>query len=249
MASHSVARTDPLGQVRFAARIAALIAALLVFVPIHFLWRLFRLPSPWPRLFLALAARIIGARPRIAGAPLKRNVVFVANHTSWTDIPILGGATGSAFIATSDLRAAPLIGWLCTLNRTVFVSREDRLGVRKQIDQLRAAFAEGWAITIFPEGTTGDGVALLPFKASLLAALDPPPPGVVVQAVRIDYGAATPEVAWIDQEPGRQHATRLLSRPGGFEATLRFLEPFDPRDFPGRKAIAAEAKRRIADSW
>ncbi|MFX7942112.1 1-acyl-sn-glycerol-3-phosphate acyltransferase, partial [Acinetobacter baumannii] len=78
---------------------------------------------------------------------------------------------------------APVIGWLARQNRTVFVSRADRMGVAEQINQLREALAEAWAITIFPEGTTTDGQSLLPFKPSLLAVLDPPPPGIMVQPV------------------------------------------------------------------
>lgn len=215
-------------------------------VPVHLLWRLIRLPSPWPRLFLAAVGRIVGARRRVVGRPLRRNVVFVANHLSWIDIPVLAGATGSAFVAKAELRDVPLIGWLCTLNHTIFVRREDRMAVHEQIEAIRAAFAEGWAVTMFPEGTTGDGVTILPFKAALLAALDPAPPGVLIQPVRIDYGAATRELAWIGDEPGQHHARRVLSRPGTFPVTLTFLDPFDPAAFDGRKAIAAEARRRIA---
>lgn len=215
-------------------------------VPVHLLWRLFRLPSPWPRLFLGALARVIGARRRVIGAPLRRDVVFLSNHLSWMDIPLIAGATGSAFVAKADLRDVPLVGWLCTLNRTIFVRREDRLGIAAQIAQLRAALADTWAIALFPEGTTGDGAALLPFKAALLEVLDPPPPGVRVQPVRIDYGAATRELVWIGDEPGRDHAARLLRRRGTFIATLRFCDPFDPCDHPGRKAIAAEARARIA---
>ncbi len=223
----------------------ALVLALLVALTIHFLWRLFRLPSPWPRLFLGAVGRIVGARRRTIGVPLKHDAVFVSNHLSWTDIPIIAGATGSAFVAKSELREVPLIGWLCTLNRTLFVRRDDRLGVMDQIEELRKALAEAWAVTVFPEGTTGDGVTLLPFNASLLAVLDPPPPGVVVQPIWIDYGAATPEIAWIGDELGQDHAKRVLKRRGSFTATLHVLEPFDPLDFAGRKAVAAEAKRRI----
>ena len=230
---------------RFAGRLAALAAALLVALPLHGLWRLLRLPSPWPRLFLGGVARIVGARPRVIGNARRRDVVFVANHLSWIDIPLLAGATGTAFVAKAELDAVPLVGWLCRLNATVFVARDDRLAVAAQIDRLRAALADAWAVTIFPEGTTGDGVTLLPFKAALLAALDPPPPGVLIQPVRIDYGAATRALAWIGEETGRQHATRVLKRRGSFVATLRLLAPFDPREFPGRKAIAAEARRRI----
>lgn len=231
---------------RVILRLAALVAALLLALPLHLLWRLFRLPSPWPRLFLGVLGRIIGARTRTVGTPLKRDVVFVANHLSWMDIPILAGRTGTAFVAKAELRQVPLVGWLCTLNRTLFVRREDRMAVADQINALRDALAETWAIAIFPEGTTGDGTALLPFKAALLAVLDPPPPGVLVQPVRIDYGAATGELAWIGDEPGQSHALRVLRRRGTFTATLTFCDPFDPHDYPGRKATAAEARARIA---
>ena len=232
--------------IRLVLRVAALVLALLLAVPLHLLWRLVRLPSPWPKWFLGSVARIIGARRRTIGTPLRRDVVFVSNHLSWMDIPILAGRNGSAFVAKAELRAVPLVGWLCTLNGTIFVRREDRMAVADQINALRDALAEAWAITIFPEGTTGDGKALLPFKAALLAVLDPPPPGVMVQPVRIDYGPATAELAWVGNEPGTSHALRVLRRRGSFAATIHFCDPFDPHDFPGRKAIAAEARARIA---
>ncbi|MDE0878939.1 MAG: lysophospholipid acyltransferase family protein [Sphingomonas bacterium] len=234
-----------MSRVRFVLRLAALVATLILALLIHGLWRLFRLPSPWPRLFLGIVARIVGARPCTIGTPLRRDVVFVSNHLSWIDILLIAGASGSAFVAKSELRAVPLVGWLCTLNHTIFVSREDRLGVTAQIATIRDALAKAWPVTVFPEGTTGDGHMLLPFKAALLAVLEPPPLGVMVQPIRIDYGDATDELAWVGEEPGDAHAERVLSRPGTFRPTLRFCAPFDPADFPGRKAIAAEARRRI----
>ncbi len=234
------------GNLRLAARLTALSVALLAALALHGLWRLVRLPSPWPRLFLGNVARIVGARIHVVGTPLRRDVVFLANHLSWIDILLIAGATGSAFVAKGELARVPLIGWLCTLNRTIFVSREDRLGIAEQIARLRAAIGEGWAVTIFPEGTTGDGVTLLPFKASLLAALDPPPPATQVQPIRIDYGDATTELAWVGDEPGQSHALRVLRRRGRFDATLRCLTPFDPASCGGRKAVAATARDRIA---
>ncbi len=235
-----------MARLRIAVRVAALILALLIALPLHGAWRLMRAPSPWPRLLLGSVGRIVGARRRIVGTPLRRDVVFVSNHVSWTDIPLLAGATGTAFVAKGELASAPLVGWLCRLNRTIFVRREDRLKVGEQVDEVRAALADGWALTLFPEGTTGDGEALLPFKSALFAAVDPPPPGTRVQPVRIDYGAATPEIAWVGDEPGLSHVARVLGRRGRFPATLTFLPPFDPAGHPGRKALAAEARARIA---
>ena len=217
---------------------------LALLLSLHGLWRLVRAPSPWPRLFLGGGARLFGARIRVIGTPLRRDVVFLSNHLSWLDIFLLAGTTGTAFVAKGELARVPVIGWLCALNRTIFVARGDRMGVRRQVEDLRAALSAAWAVTIFPEGTTGDGVTLLPFKAALLAALEPPPPGLRVQPVRIDYGDATAQLAWTGNEPGQSHAARVLRRRGTFVATLRFAEPFVP--VGDRKATAAEARARIA---
>lgn len=231
--------------VRLALRLAALLVTLATLLILHGLTRLIRARSPWPRVFLGAFGRIAGARTIVIGMPLKRDVVFLSNHLSWIDIPVLAGATGTAFVAKAELQAVPLIGWLCELNHTLFVRRGDRMGIGAQIRAIAAALADGRAITIFPEGTTGDGQTLLPFKAALLSVLEPPPPGLRVQPVRIDYGPATPALAWVGDEPGRHHAARVFARRGTFAVNLRFLDPFDPADHPGRKAIAAEARRRI----
>lgn len=233
------------GWIRLATRALLLVLALLVCVPLHYLWRLLRLSSPWPRLFLRTAGRISGARVTRVGVPLRRDVFFVANHLSWIDIPVMAGASGTAFVAKAEIRASPIVGWLATLNRTVFVKREDRMGVAEQINQLRDALADNWSVTVFPEGTTTDGRSLLPFKTPMLRVLEPPPPGVMVQPVLLDYGPVGQEIGWIGAEHGKDNAVRVLARRGTFRVIVHFLEPFHPRDFPGRKAIAAEARRRI----
>jgi len=146
------------------------------------------------------------------------------------------------------LRRAPLVGWLATLNRTIFVERTDRMGIAAQIAQVARAIGEGWAVTIFPEGTTSAADDLLPFKGSLLAALEPPPPGVMVQPIWVDYGPAGPLVDWVGDEPGQANALKILGHRGSFTATLHMLAPFDPAGLADRKAIAAEARKRIAEA-
>jgi 1-acyl-sn-glycerol-3-phosphate acyltransferase len=131
------------------------------------------------------------------------------------------------------------------LNRTLYVSRDDRLGVSSQIAMLRDALAENHAVAVFPEGTTSDGKALLPFKSSLLGVLEPPPAGIMVQPVYVDYGTDADAIAWVGNESGVDNALRILGRKGRFGLRLHFLEPFDPTMFAGRKAIAAECRARI----
>ena len=226
-------------------RALGLIVDLIVCLPLHYLWRLLRLNSPWPRIFLGVAARLVGARVTRVGVPLKRDVFYISNHLSWVDILASAGLSGTAFVAKEEIRRAPVVGWLAMLNRTVFVKRENRMGVAEQINQLREALAEHWSVTVFPEGTTTDGLSLLPFKTSMLRVLEPPPPGVMVQPVMLDYGVVGEEIGWIGVESGIDNAKRVLARRGSFPLRIHFLEPFFPADFPGRKAIAAESRRRI----
>ncbi len=230
---------------RFTLRVIGLIALLIIFVPLHYLYRIFKYGSPFPMLFLRYAGRMSGARVRRIGTPLRRDVFFIANHVSWIDILSLAGASGTAFVAKAELAEAPVVGWLSRLNRTVFVQRENRLGVAQQINLLREALADNWSVTVFPEGTTTDGQSLLPFKTSMLSVLEPPPPGVMVQPVLIDYGEVGEEIGWIGNESGVNNAKRVLSRKGSFELRMHFLEPFSPEEFRGRKAIGARARAAI----
>ena len=233
------------GWARFILRTLAILVLLGALVPLHYLYRVFAYGSPMPMLFLRYTAWIVGARVTIVGTPLRRDVFFIANHISWIDILSLAGASGTAFVAKQELSDVPVIGWLCRLNRTVFVKRENRVGVAEQINALKEALADNWSVTIFPEGTVTDGHSLLPFKSSMISVLEPPPPGVMVQPVVLDYGENSEEIGWVGEENGLHNAKRIMARRGSFPLTLHYLEPFSPADYHGRKAIAAKAREEI----
>lgn len=239
---------SPVGWVRLALRALGLIGLLLVFVPLHYLYRALAYGSPFPMLFLRYAARVCGAKVEVIGTHLRRDVFYVANHLSWVDILALAGASGTAFVAKAELVEVPVVGWLASLNRTVFVKREHRMGVAEQINALKEALIDNWSVTVFPEGTTTDGQSLLPFKTSMLSVLEPPPPGVLVQPVVLDYGPVAEWIGWIGEEGGLNNAKRVLARKGTFRLRLHYLEPFSPEDFRGRKAIGQEARRRIEEA-
>lgn len=229
---------------RALARFVALLLACIACVIAHGATRAICQRSHWPRRFLRLVARICGAVVETHGRPLDRDVLFVSNHLSWLDIPIIAGATGTAFVARADLREWPVVGWLSSLNNTVYVDRGNRLGVHGQVGAVRDALAHHQPVAIFPEGTTSGGDGLLPFKPSLLEVVAPPPRAIRVQPLFLDYGAAR-DLAWVGEEPALANAWRVLSRPGNFIVRLACLEPFDPLATGDRKAIAAEARRRI----
>ncbi|MGB7408684.1 MAG: lysophospholipid acyltransferase family protein, partial [Pontixanthobacter sp.] len=233
------------GSLRIGWRLAALLALLLVFVPLHYAYRLFRNDNRIPMLFLRYCGQVCGVEVCTIGTPLRQSVLFVSNHISWLDILCLAGASGTAFVAKHELSTTPLIGWLCDLNRTIYVKRDSRVNVGAQIEQVREALDDDWAVAIFPEGTTGDARTLLPFKTSMLSVLEPPPDNVMVQPVFLDYGATGREIAWIGDETGIENAKRILARRGTIGLTIYFLEPFSPHETRGRKAIAARARASI----
>ena len=252
MASPSTARSERrnpaafvAGQFLFLARLLLMASSLIATLLLHNIWRLFRRPSPWPRLFLLSISWTSGIATATTGTRLRANVFYAANHHSWIDIPVMSGVTGCTFVANDGIESWPLIGWLCKINNTIFVNRENRASVGSQVNDLRTAMTGPQPVTIFPEGTTHDGSDLLPFKPSLFAALVPPPTGMLVQPVYLDYGRHTPRVAWIGDEKVTENFWRLLSYLRPITATLHFLEPFDPAHYPDRKAISAEVRARI----
>jgi len=120
------------------------------------------------------SARVLSAvnvEPRMHGAPPEvkdRAAVLVANHVSWLDIPLVHSVWQVSFIAKSEVRRWPLIGWLAARTGTLFIQRgKGRHAVR--INQaIHAAFLAEDAIGVFPEGMTSEGTGLQPFHASLL---------------------------------------------------------------------------------
>jgi len=189
-------------------------------------------------------AWLAGARVRRDGPPVASRTLIIANHVSWLDIPVLAGATGCAFVAKDGLRAHPIMRWLCVENGTVFVDRGDRRGIAEQAAAMRAALDTERPLTLFPEGTVGDGGALLPFRPALLSAFAPAPEHSELRPVAIDYNGAAPEFGWPQDESGVANFVRLLGRRGMVEVTLHLL-PALPRS-DNRKQLAALAHDAIA---
>ena len=234
------------GSLRLALRVAAMAMLLLICIPLYYAWRVSGATiNPWPRRFLAGIGRIAGIRVRLVGTPARRGAFLLANHVSWMDIPVLSAATGAAFVGHDGLAMVPLLRWLCKMNDTVFVARHDRATVAAQIEQVREALRDTGALAIFPEGTTSDGSGLLPFKSSLLSALDPVPPGIAVYPVWLDYGPCSAEVAWVGEEHGLDNFRRIVARARPVEVTVHFLPPLADAQLANRKTMAAGARQAI----
>ena len=227
---------------RAALRITGLLVLLLACLLPHLIARLIG-RSPVPPVFLGAAARICGARVRTQGDPLAPHSLLIANHVSWLDILVLAGATGARFVSKAEVRDHWLLRWLADQNDTLYIERQDRRAVHSQAREVAEALAQPRPLALFPEGMTGDGVTLLPFRPALLAAVAPAPPGTHVRPVAIDYGAMRAALGWSDGERGKANALKLLGRRGSFPVTVRLLAPLPPGE--DRKAMARDARAAI----
>lgn len=227
-------------------RLLAMLVALAVSLPLYYLAAPFTAQNPIPRAFLYALATISGVRIRRRGQRSRGRAFFLANHVSWLDIPALASATGTAFVAHDGLAAIGPLRWLCDLNDTVFIARHDRRSIAFQIEQVRTALNETGALTIFPEGTTSDGLELLPFKSALLSALDADAEHIPIQPVLLDYGKETGNIAWVGAEPGLANALRIFARVRPITLTVTFLPPLTGRERTNRKTIANAARQAIA---
>jgi len=223
-------------------RIAGLVLLLGILGPVHVLTKTLFRRSGWPRRFLAGAAWIIGARVRVTGASIGKHTLLVSNHVTWLDILVLGGSTACAFVSKDEL-GHPLIHWLADQNATVYVKRAHRKGAKDQAGAISEALEAGKPVALFPEGTTGPGDHLLPFRSTLLEAANVAPSNIEVRPIAIDYGLAASEIGWW-KESGKDNVLRLLGRTGTLPVTVNVLDPLDATG--GRKKLAHEAREAIA---
>jgi 1-acyl-sn-glycerol-3-phosphate acyltransferase len=226
------------------ARIAGLVLLFAIVAPVHVATKLLIGRSRWPHRFLSAAGWIMGLRVRVSGRRLARHTLIVANHTSWLDIVILGGSLNSAFVSKDDLGHG-FLHWLADQNGTVYVKRSHVKGARDQAIAVARALERDKPVTVFPEGTTGPGTHLLPFRSTLLEAANYAAKDVQVRPVAIDYGAAISDVAWFN-ETGMENVLRVLGRKGTLPVTVRPLPPLDRSG--NRKQLAAEARLAIAET-
>lgn len=113
---------------------------------------------------LAIKLIVIGEPP--AQGPL----LLAANHISWLDIVVMHAARYCRFVSKADVRRWPLIGTLAAGAGTLFIERESRRDAMRVVHHMTERLHAGDVLAIFPEGTTSDGVTLLPFHANLFQA-------------------------------------------------------------------------------
>jgi 1-acyl-sn-glycerol-3-phosphate acyltransferase len=193
--------------------------------------------------------RIFGLALQIDGEPHLREdrepVLIVGNHISWVDIYAYLSVGDFRFVAKSEVKAWPLIGWFARNIGTIFVERDRPRDAVRVGRELRDALDAGHAVCLFPEGTTTDGSVVLPFSSVLIsAAVDR---GAPVQPVSIAYRGLDGEMCTRAAFTG--DATLVASiweLAGGGRSVVRlsFLDPIETTG-ADRRALARRAEDAV----
>lgn len=171
---------------------------------------------------------LIGIDLKVTGAPPAQGpVLLVANHISWLDILVMHAARHCRFVSKSDVKHWPLIGRLATGAGTLYIERESRRDAMRVVHHMAERLREGDILAVFPEGTTSDGVTLLPFHANLLQAAisaDAPVQPVALKFIDRRTGVLSLAPCYIGDDTLVGSIWRTLSAPD-ICAVVAFGEP------------------------
>lgn len=217
------------------------------------------LPGPasagFRRVYWAVMCVVLDMRIRVIGQLAThdasgRPILYVSNHSSWLDIPVLGARLPASFVAKHEVATWPVISLIAKLGRTVYV-RRSRATTGRERDDMRDRLAGGDSLILFPEGTSSDGSRVLPFRSAFLSLAEqhvtPDGRTALVQPISVVYDrlsglpagrANRPLFAWYGDMDIASHFWRLAQH-RGLRATILLHAPLDPALFANRKELTA----------
>jgi 1-acyl-sn-glycerol-3-phosphate acyltransferase len=248
--------------IRFTLVILALAALTLVLLPFQLIAIAFglRWQQTIPHLYHRVLCILAGVRIREIGRRTSdRPVLILANHASWLDICVITAAMPVIFVAKSEVAGWPVFGTLARLQRTVFVQRERRQQTGEATTQIADRLLGGDAVVLFAEGTSSNGVRVLPFKSALVGSVHQAlgtsqhHESIAVQPLSLAYtrfdglpvGRALRErVAWYGDAHLIPHFIRVLAS-GAIDVTLSWGDAIPLDAATDRKQVTRDAETAV----
>lgn len=199
------------------------------------------------RWWSTVLLRIFGMRSVRYGQPLLDPVLFVANHTSWTDIELLHSQRATCFVAKAEIARWPLVGWMAANGGTIFHQRGSTNSLATVMQEMTRRLREGRSVGVFPEGGTGHNGVTKVFHARIFqVALDAPVPVQPVALRFSRHGRRVIEAGFFEKESFFANIVRLLGSPS-LDAEVHFLEPV-PATPDARRRMAELSRERIVEA-
>lgn len=196
------------------------------------------------------AFRILGIGFRASGELMNQHGAVVANHSSWLDIFALNSRKRVFFVSKAEVAKWPGIGWLARATGTVFIERNPKKA-REQTLLFQERLTAGHKLLFFPEGTSTDGLRVLPFKTTLFAAFftEELRDFMYVQPVSVIYHAPKGQpdrfYGWWGDMDFAPHLLKTLGARRQGSVELIYHSPAKVSDFTNRKALAAHCEEAV----
>lgn len=167
-------------------------------------------PAPVAQALFRACVWCLGFRLTVEGEQPEGPALFLSNHISWTDIPVLGSLWPLRFLSKAEVASWPLIGWLARQGGTLFIQRGNGEAAARRSD-IAEALAGGESVLVFPEGTTSAGLTVLPFFPRLSgAAAHASVPIIPVSIAYLRDGEPCHISPFIGEDGFHEHVPRLL---------------------------------------
>ncbi len=223
--------------------------------PERAIWGLSRPVTPHITQFVCVwTCRFFGLARHVEGRPMRGMGAYVANHVSWLDIFVLNASKRLYFVAKSEVAGWGFIGWLARGTGTLFIRRDPRAAA-VQAKVMEARLDAGHRLLFFPEGTSTDGLRVLPFRTTLFAAFFAPAlqEALQVQPVSIVYtapdGARPSFYGWYGDIGFGQSLLELLAVRRQGSVRVIYHAPLRVADFADRKALAVAAEAAVRSGF
>ena len=259
--------TLSLAYFRLTYRVLLFIVATLGLLPLHLIWtlpgaiagRLPRRQNPITTLWFRIILWAFNIRVTVVNKKnmSKKQKVFLCNHISYIDILVIGAYFNGFFVAKSDIAGWPIFGYLARVSGTLFITRERRF-LKEQLKLLNTHLEAKQSLIIFPEGTTGNGREILPFKSSLLNAVLEMKKKPVIQPLSLSYTKMNDQklitqedfdhIAWYGDMTMAPHFKKLLMQKS-FNARVVIHPTIVAQDDSTPRSLSNEAFREISSSF
>ena len=194
--------------------------------------RALRLFQHWGRR----TCRWLRVEVAVHGVAPSRPCLYVANHRSYLDVPVLAGVLGATFLSRADVARWWVIGGAARAIGTVFVDRDDPRARMRAARALARRLCTG-SVVVFPEGTTGGERVPGPFQPGLFRLLHRV--RIPVVPVTIRYGDRL--AYWTDELTLASHLRRLVTRQRCVRAAVHIGQSLDAQAHPDGQSLAAAA--------
>lgn len=211
-----------------------------------------------PHLWQNLTCNIFCIKREIIGTPLNnQQVIYVSNHISYLDIPVIGSILKTSFVAKSDVASWPVFGFLSKLQQTAFISRASK-DVKKSTNTLDTMLDDEKSLLIFPEGTSTEGHAVIPFKSSLFSVIfNNKHKNLIIQPITLaiktingkpPQNQKTSDIyAWhLNMDTPLAPHLWAFAKGRGAEISLHFHPPMHSETFSDRKTLAKECHSTVS---